>query len=307
MKIKIILFGLLLMSVVSNAQQEAQYTQYMYNTANINPAYAGSRGCLSVLAMHRTQWVGLDGAPVTNTVTIHSPLGVNQRLGMGVSFVNDRLGPSNENTLSVDMSYTIPTSDKFKLAFGVKGTANFFNVDFNKLKTFDPNDPLQLNKQNIDNRFYPNVGAGAFWYSNKTYIGLSIPFMLEQKYYDNDVQYVAGERMHLHFIAGHVFRLSDEVQFKPAALLKVVNGAPLQADLSANFWFNEKFSLGVAYRWDAALSGLAGFQINDSWMIGYAYDRDTNRLGNFNSGSHEIFLRYELFRKLDKVVAPRFF
>lgn len=307
MKIKIILFGLLLMSIVSNAQQEAQYTQYMYNTANINPAYAGSRGCLSVLAMHRSQWVGLEGAPVTNTVTLHTPLGVNQKLGMGVSFVNDRLGPSDENTISLDMSYTIPTSDTFKLAFGVKGTANFFNVDFNKLKTFNPNDPLQFNKQNIDNRFYPNVGAGVFWYSNKTYLGLSIPYMLEQKYYDNDVQYVAGERMHIHVIAGHVFKLSSEVQFKPAALFKVVNGAPLQADLSANFWFNEKFSLGVAYRWDAALSGLAGFQISDSWMIGYAYDRDTTRLGNFNSGSHEIFLRYELFKNFDKVVAPRFF
>ncbi len=307
MKIKIILFGILLMSVVSNAQQEAQYTQYMYNTANINPAYAGSRGCLSVLAMHRTQWVGLEGAPVTNTVTINTPLGFNERLGLGVSFVNDRLGPSDENSISIDLSYAIPTSEKFKLAFGIKGTANFFNVDFNKLKTFNQNDPLQKNRENIDNRFYPNVGAGVFWYSHRTYVGFSIPYMLEQKYYDNDIQYVASERMHLHFITGHVFKLSDELQFKPAALVKVVSGAPLQVDLSGNFWFNEKFSLGVAYRWDAALSAMAGFQISDSWLIGYAYDKETTRLGSFNSGSHEIFLRYELFKNFDRVVAPRFF
>jgi type IX secretion system PorP/SprF family membrane protein len=131
--------------------------------------------------------------------------------------------------------------------------------------------------------------------------------MLEQRYYDNDIQYVASDKMHLHAIAGHVFRLSSELQFKPAALVKVVQGAPLQVDLSGNFWFNEKLTLGAAYRWSAAWSALAGFQINDSWMIGYAYDRDVTRLGNFNSGSHEVFLRYELFKRYDKVIAPRFF
>ena len=304
MRIKFLYF-LILSSFLMRGQQEAQYTQYMYNTANINPAYAGSRGCLSVLAMHRTQWVGLDGAPKTNTLTLHTPLNQEQNLGLGVSVVNDQLGPSDENTLSVDISYTIPTSERFKLAFGVKGTANFFNVDFSKTTIFNPNDGLI--RENVDNRFYPNVGAGAFWYSDKTYIGLSIPYMLEQRYYDNDIQYVASDKMHLHAIAGHVFRLSSELQFKPAALVKVVQGAPLQVDLSGNFWFNEKLTLGAAYRWDAAWSAMAGFQINDSWMIGYAYDRDVTRLGNFNSGSHEVFLRYELFKRYDKVVAPRFF
>lgn len=305
MKIKFLITLLFLGGFVAFGQQEAQYTQYMYNTANINPAYAGSRGCLSILGMHRTQWVGLDGAPTTNTFTLHTPMGKNDKVGIGLSFTNDRLGPSNENTISTDLSYTIPTSEKFKLAFGMKVTANFFNVDFTKTKIFNPNDGL--NRENIDNRFYPNIGAGFFWYSHQTYLGLSVPYMLENRYYDNDVQYSASERMHLHFIAGHVFRLSNEIQFKPALLTKVVKGAPLQFDLSANFWFNERFSLGAAYRWDAAWSAMAGFQINPSWLIGYAYDKDATRLGNFNSGSHEVFLRYELFKKYDKVVAPRFF
>lgn len=287
------------------AQQDAQYTQYMYNTANINPGYAGSRGCFSALIMHRNQWVGLEGAPVTNTATFHTPMGENSRVGLGVSVVNDRLGPSDENTFSVDISYTIPTSEKFKLAFGLKTTANFFNVDFNKLKTFDPADGLI--RQNIDNRFSPNIGAGAYLYSDKTYIGISIPYMLENRYYDNDVQYVASERMHFHGIVGHVFDLSSSVKFKPAALVKIVKGAPLQVDLSGNFLFFDKLTLGAAYRWSAAVSGMAGFQISNSWLIGYAYDKETTRLGNFNSGSHEIFLRYELFKKYDKVVSPRFF
>ncbi|MEB3801805.1 type IX secretion system membrane protein PorP/SprF [Flavobacterium columnare] len=304
MKNKII-YLLLLMSGVGFAQQEAQYTQYMYNTANVNPGYTGTRGCFSALVMHRSQWVGLEGAPKTNTVAMSTPLGLNNRMGLGVSVINDKIGPSDENAISVDLSYNINTSENSKLSFGIKGTANFFSVDFNKTKIHNVSDGLI--RQNVDNRFFPNIGAGAFWYSDKTYVGLSIPFILEQKYYDNDVQYVASERMHPHLIAGHVFRLSSEVQFKPTTMIKYVNGAPLQVDLSGNFWFNEKFSLGAAYRWNAAWSAMAGFQINDSWLIGYAYDRDVTRLGNFNSGSHEVFLRYELFKRVEKVVAPRFF
>lgn len=304
MKNKII-YLLLLMSGVGFAQQEAQYTQYMYNTANVNPGYTGTRGCFSALVMHRSQWVGLEGAPKTNTVAMSTPLGLNNRMGLGVSVINDKIGPSDENAISVDLSYNINTSENSKLSFGIKGTANFFSVDFNKTKIHNVSDGLI--RQNVDNRFFPNIGAGAFWYSDKTYVGLSIPFILEQKYYDNDVQYVASERMHPHLIAGHVFRLSSEVQFKPTTMIKYVNGAPLQVDLSGNFWFNENFSLGAAYRWSAAWSAMAGFQINDSWLIGYAYDRDVTRLGNFNSGSHEVFLRYELFKRVEKVVAPRFF
>lgn len=287
------------------AQQEAQFTQYMYNTSSINPAYAGSRGCLSALLMHRTQWVGLDGAPVSNTLAIHTPLGISQKVGLGVSVLNDRLGPSENNVVSVDLSYSVTMSESYQLAFGIKGTADMFNVDFNKVKLFNPND--NLGRESIDNRFAANVGAGVYLYSDKTYVGLSVPYMLENKYYDNDVQYVASERMHFHFMAGHVFDIGGETKFKPSLLTKVVKGAPLQVDLSANFLFFDKLTLGAAYRWSAAVSALAGFQISDSWLIGYAYDKDTTRLGNFNSGSHEVFLRYELFRKYDKVVSPRFF
>lgn len=296
---------LLFVSSMGFAQQEAQYTQYMYNTANVNPGYAGSRDCLSALVMHRSQWVGLDGAPITNTVAISSPLGIAKKMGIGVSVISDQLGPSTEHSLSLDLSYKIPVSENSKLSFGIKGTANLFNVDFSKPQIHNSSDVLI--GQNIDNRFSPNVGAGLYWYSDKTYVGVSIPFMLETKYYDNDVKYIASERMHPHLIAGHVFGLSNEVKFKPATMIKYVNGAPLQVDLSGSFLFNDKLSLGMAYRWSAAWSAIAGFQINDSWMIGYAYDRDATRLGNFNSGSHEVFLRYELYRKIDKVVAPRFF
>ena len=285
------------------AQQDSQFTQYMYNPVNINPAYAGSREVLSIFAMHRTQWVGLDGAPVTNTVSIHTPV-ENTDIGIGLSFVNDRIGPSDENTFSVDVSYTVPTSEYYKLAFGLKATANLLNVDFTKL-TQQPGDPLL--QYNIDNRFSPNIGAGIFWYSDRSYVGISVPNFLETKHFDGTDNSVAKERMHYHFIGGYVFDLNPTLKFKPSLLVKAVEHAPLQVDLSANFLFNEKLTLGVAYRWSAAVSAMVGFQITDGLLAGYAYDAETTKLANYNSGSHEIFLRFELFNRYNRIITPRFF
>ena len=287
----------------SFAQQDAQYTQYMYNTINVNPAYAGSRGVMSIFALHRTQWVGLDGAPVTNAVSINKQIN-DSRLGLGVSLVNDRIGPTVENAISADLSYTIPTSETVKLSFGIKATANLFNLDVNQLNPADANDP---SLQNLDNEFSPNFGAGVYLHSEKFYFGLSVPNFLEDtKYSDNSVS-VFKERMNFYAIGGYVFDISPSVKFKPAFLTKVVAGSPLQVDLSGNFLFFDKLMLGGAYRWDAAVSAMAGFQITDGLFIGYGYDLETTKLKNYNSGSHEIFLRFELFKRYSKMVTPRFF
>ena len=226
----------LLASSYAIAQQDAKYTQYMYNTANINPAYAGSRGVLSVFGLHRTQWVGLDGAPVTNTLAISSPV-ANSRLGVGLSFVNDRIGPTSDNKISADISYTIPTSETYKLSFGVKGTAELFNFDRNKLYMYSSND---LALQSINNEFIPNVGAGVYLHSDKTYVGLSVPNFLQSKKYSDNDRAIYMDRMHYYLIGGHVFDVSSSVKFKPAFLAKVTEGAPLQLDLSGNFMFNDK-------------------------------------------------------------------
>jgi type IX secretion system PorP/SprF family membrane protein len=309
MKKRFLTIFVLLVAASSYAQQDSQFTNYMYNTININPAYAGSRGVLSVFGLHRNQWVGLDGAPVTNTFSINSPIN-NSNFGIGVSIINDRIGPSDENSISIDVSYSVKTSEKYKLSFGIKGTANLLNVDFTKLNIYNPGDVLA--QYNVDNRFSPNVGAGVYFHSDKTYFGFSVPNMLETEHFDKDqtslsAESVASERMHYYFIAGHVIDLNTNIKFKPALLTKIINGAPLQVDMSANFLINDKFTAGLAYRWDAAFSALAGFQISDSWFIGYGYDMEVTKLANYNSGSHEIFLRYELFKNYDKVVSPRFF
>jgi len=303
MKTKIVSFIIMLLTAVSYGQQDAQFTQYMYNTININPAYAGSRGAMSIFALHRTQWVGLDGAPTTNAVSINTPIN-NSKLGLGVSFVNDKIGPTNENAISADLSYSIPTSENFKLSFGMKATANLFNLNANKLNPVDQGD---AQFQNLRNVFAPNIGAGIYYHSDNAYIGLSVPnFIQTNRYNDNEVA-ISKEKMHCYFIGGYVFDLSYYVKFKPALLTKLVQGAPLQVDVSGNFYINDKFTLGLAYRWSAAMSAMVGFQVTDGMHIGYGYDLETTNLRNYNSGSHEVFFRYEIFKNNDKFVTPRYF
>jgi type IX secretion system PorP/SprF family membrane protein len=287
----------------SFAQQDSQFTQYMYNTINVNPAYAGSRGVMSIFGLHRTQWVGLEGAPTTNAFSINTPIN-DSNLGLGISFLNDKIGPTNNNTITADLSYTIQTSETYKLSFGIKASGNIFNLDVNKLNPQDADDP---NLQNYNSKFSPNFGAGIYLHSDKLYFGVSVPnFLQDNKYNDNSVT-VFKEKMTFYTIGGYVFDLSPDVKFKPAFLTKVVTGAPLQVDLSGNFLLFDKFMLGAAYRWDAAISGMAGFQVTDGLFIGYGYDRETTNLRNYNSGSHEIFIRFELFNRVKKLVSPRFF
>ncbi len=302
MKTRILLFVLLFTGAVSYAQQDAQFTQYMYNTINVNPAYAGSRGALSIFALHRTQWVGLDGAPVTNAVSMNTPLN-GSNLGLGVSVINDRIGPTTENTISADLSYTIPTSETFKLSFGVKATANLFDLNVNRLNPVDDDPTLH----DFNNKFTPNIGAGVYYHSDKAYVGFSVPNFIETNRYDDNEVAIFKEKINYYLIAGYVFDLSTFAKFKPALLTKMVEGAPLQVDISGNFMFNQKFVAGIAYRWSAAMSAMVGFQATEGLFIGYGYDLETTNLDNYNSGSHEIFLRYELFSNKNKITTPRFF
>lgn len=304
-------FLLLAFAKAVTAQQDPQYSQYMYNPIVINPAYAGNRGVASIMGLHRSQWVGLDGAPRTQTLSFHTPIAYS-RVGLGFSIVNDEIGPANETYAAADFSYTIPVGMTGDLSFGLKGGVHLLNVDFNQLNIANPGDDFFAN--NIENRLSPTVGVGVFYHTDRFYAGLSTPNLLQTDHFSEDAEnsstaYIAEERIHYFGTAGYVFDLNDNLKFKPATLVKVVPGAPLQVDVTANFLFNEKLTLGAAYRWSAAVTALAGFQLNDQMMIGFAYDRETTALGNavYNDGSYELFLRFELFSRFSRIITPRFF
>ncbi|WP_036153763.1 PorP/SprF family type IX secretion system membrane protein [Maribacter forsetii] len=295
----------------TNAQQDAQYTQYMYNTISVNPAYAGSRGVISIAALHRSQWVGLDGAPKTQTLNIHSP--ISRKVGLGLSIVNDEIGNGTNQDTYFDavFSYTVPTSEEGKLSFGLKAGGHFLNIDFNRLRNYDPSNAA-IGQTSIDKKFSPNFGAGIYYHTKQFYAGLSVPNFLETEHFDssgNSNSYIAQERMNWYLITGYVFDINPNLKLKPALLFKAVEGAPLQADLSATVLLDDTFSLGAAYRWDAAMSALVGFQLNEKLMLGLAYDREITELGNssFNDGSFEIFLRFEFITQRKNILTPRFF
>lgn len=279
-------------------QQDAQYTQYMYNMNVLNPAYAGSKGVPSLGLIGRSQWVGLDGAPNTFTVAYHSPVG--RAVGLGMSVIHDEIGPVAEDNVFVDFSYTIFTSDIGRLAFGLKAGITFLDVD--ELNTLDP-DPLNVPIHQTS----PNFGAGAFYYTDKYYVGLSVPNILETRHLEKDGGTVssASEKQHIFATAGYVFNLSSTLKFKPSTMIKATSGSPVSVDLSANFLFNDNMELGLSYRFDDSISGLIGFNVSKDFRLGYAYDFTTSRFGDFNQGTHEVFLLFDFYRK--NLKSPRFF
>jgi type IX secretion system PorP/SprF family membrane protein len=301
---KIVYSLMLLLWLSASAQQEPQYTQYMYNPSVINPGYAGSLGYGSLFSLYRTQWIGLEGAPKTLNLSYHQPL-ENTNLGFGGSIMHDEIGPSATTNLGVDVSYTIRFENESRLAFGVRAGGQLLNIDYTKLNHYNPSDVSFRN--NVNNQFSPNIGVGLFYYNENSYLGVSVPMLLETKTYDEFAYSDVNRRQHYYLTGGKVFDLSYNVKFKPAFVAKMVAGAPLQVDLTGNFLINEKFTLGMAYRWSAALSGLVGFKVSDRLMIGYGYDRETTRLSNFNSGSHELFLQFDLFKINQHIETPRFF
>jgi type IX secretion system PorP/SprF family membrane protein len=209
--------------------------------------------------------------------------------------VNDQLGPSTQTYIDLAYSYQFNVSENTKLSFGMDVGGSFLNVDFSKGTFENPGEPI-LGRELIK-KFYPTVGAGLFLYGQDTwYLGASIPNFLTDGIYNDDVATIVEDKMQLNFIGGYVFDLSESLKFKPAFLINYIGGAPLNTNISTNFLINEKFTLGASYRLGNAISGLAGFQVGGSTFIGYSYDYNTNALGQFNNGSHEIILKFYLGR-----------
>lgn len=298
---------LLLMAGLSAfAQQEPQYTQYMYNTLTVNPGYTGSPGVLQANLLHRTQWVGISGAPQTQAFSIHSPWSeYYEHIGLGLSVVNDRIGPSDEVFADGNFSYALKMGEESKLAFGLKAGVRVLSIDWSRGRYYQEGDPL-LNK-NINNKINPSIGAGLYYYTDTWYAGVSVPNFMQNNYYDDVQETVRADRLHYYIIGGYVFDLSENVKFKPAVLGKIVTGAPITADFSANFLLQEVVTLGAGYRWDDAVSGLLGIQVSRNFFVGYSYDYSVTDLNKYNNGSHEFMVRFEVAPKTKRIKSPRFF
>jgi type IX secretion system PorP/SprF family membrane protein len=305
---------IVLISSIGFAQQLPQFSQYMYNTISVNPAYAGSRETLSVVGLHRSQWTEINGGPTTQTISVHSPL-TNDKIGIGLSVINDSPGFENFLYAYADFSYTIDVGNETELAFGLKGGFTHYNLDEVFLMNPDVlNDPFF---GNYTDKWNPNVGAGVFLHKDVWYLGLSAPRLINNDYnLDNDdssgINFLASERISYYLTGGYVFGLSDVVKLKPSFLVKATNGAPISIDFNANVFLYDKFEIGGSYRYNdntGALAAMAGFQVAKGLMIGYAYDHYISDIRPYFGGTHEVMLRFELSQKNPswRVKSPRYF
>lgn len=295
--------ALLFSSHQNFAQQQVQFTQYMYNTMLVNSAYAGTSNRLEAYAIHRSQWVGLDGAPSSQNVGVQGA--ITNKLGLGLNVTNDKIGPSNEVFINGSASVRLPLSSSVNISLGLNGGIDILSVNWEKGKYKDGFDQTMYN--NINNRVRPIIGAGTYLYGNNWYFGLSSPNFIQKDSYGREEEAMIHSNIHWYFIGGYVFQLSDELKLKPAVLGKIVKGAPLTVDVSANLLIRDMYTVGLGYRYKDAMSFLLGITLKKAFFIGYSYDATLTKLRGFNSGSHDIIFKYSLLTKEQGARSPRFF
>ena len=307
---KLIITGLLGISLGGSmlAQQDPLYTQYRNNMLSVNPAYAGSRDALTIGLLHRSQWVGIDGAPTTQTLTIHGPL-VNENLGFGFSVVHDKIGPTSSTGLYGDLSGRVKLTSNGYLAGGIKLGLNFFRSNLTDVATgAQGDDPYSQNTS----RILPNLGFGVYYYTPKFYLGLSSPKLVQNVLYADDLPsgevFEVTEKRHYFAIAGVVLELNPNLKFRPSVLARLVEGAPNSLDVTGSFIFADKFWIGGYYRYQESLGILLDYNFTPQLKVGYSYDFTLTELQDYNSGSHEISITYDfIFNDAKKIKSPRYF
>lgn len=303
MRIKIVVL-FIMCSLSAYAQQEPQYTQYMYNMSMVNPGYMVNQpGIVQVGSLYRSQWVGLEGSPRTANVFANIP--INNKIELSVNYLNDNIGGNvnlSENVFNIDTAYKIELNNNLNLSFGLKLGVDHLN--FSAVGSNVISDPVYGNT----NKTVFNIGAGVFLFKENYYVGLSVPNLMPSDLnIDNEVIY--NDTAHVFLIGGYVINFNEDFKIKPSTVVKYANGAPLSFDISTNVLYQEKFELGVSYRYQDAIAALAGFNITPSLKIGYAYDFNTSKLNSFNNGSHEFILIYEfdVLGLSKKYSSPRFY
>ncbi len=310
---KVILYTAVIAGVLSAgsaySQQAAMYSQYMFNSLAVNPAYAGSRNVLSATALYRAQWVGIEGAPRTQTFTMDAPFS-RKRLGAGIQLFSDKIGITQTSGAVFSGAYRIRL-DKATLSFGMQASATQYQANYSNVQLTPgggaADDPAF---RNDINKVLFNTGAGLYYNSDRFYFGVAIPELLRNKLTEQSVSAggeLAKQALHLFVATGIVLPLGEDFKLKPSFLFKGVQGSPLEGDFNATIWIRDFIAFGAQYRTSADVSAMAEFQVSRQIRVGYSYDRSITRLQSSNSGSHEVMLRYEFGFQPDKVLSPRYF
>jgi len=304
-KIIIVFISILYFSFLGIAQQDPMYNQYMFNTLNVNPAYAGSAGITTFTGLYRHQWTGIVGAPRTHSYTGHGKI-ISLPIGVGGTIMRDTHGPVVNTSIYADAAYIL-NLDNNKLAFGLKGGVNLFTANLIDLSPVDTGDPVF--GENIKNKVLPNFGFGMLYYSKTYYVGISIPKLLTNKLLSGELPdfKLNKERRHFTFIGGYVFDINSYVKFKPSLIWQVVNGAPSSYDITANFLFYETMWAGIHYRKQDAMGLLLQYEVNRKVKLGYSYDFVVSGLAPYNGGTHEVMLTVDLLKQIAGDKSPRYF
>jgi len=289
--------------MLAAAQQDPQFSQFMDNTAYINPAYAGSADRMIIHSLSRFQWAGFKGAPVTNTLVVNTPLRY-RSVGVGGSIVFDKFGPVTNTLCYADFSYTLFMKNDLRLSFGLKGGVNILNVDVAELVRIEANDGML--SQNIQNSVTPNFGFGIYLRKPNWYVGISSPKLIEYKPSTTRADQYQQVR-HYYAIAGFVCRLNDTWKLRPATLFKFTPGAPFALDVNTTLILQDRFWFGATYRLNESAGFLFQFQITPQFKAGYAFDYSTTKIVRNTVGSHELLLCYDLVFSKKKVITPRYF
>jgi len=288
------------------AQQKPMYSQYMFNMLNINPAYAGSRGAMSAVALYRNQWVGFPGAPRTTTFSFDMPI-QNRKVGLGMQLYDDRVGIERTTGFNAIYAFRFQFAGSGTLSLGLQAGLLNYQANYTEVNTYLPNDPaFSSNVRGI----LPAFAAGVYYNSDKFYIGFSTPAFLRTKIkYNNaaEIASVSSRDLHLYLASGTVFDLNPDLALKPSILVKAVSGAPVEVDINCNLWLQNKISLGASYRTGDAIVGMVEYQVNQQLRFGYAYDKTFSNLGTLVNGTHEIMLRLEFGSPSVRVSSPRYF
>lgn len=303
----VIYFGtIFLLKQPCYAQQHPIFTQYMFNGLVLNPAYSGSHESMSLASSLRSQWSGIKGAPQTQVFSIHSPIKFS-RSAAGALVIHDQVGVTNQYMAYGTYAYRIPLSKRAKLSFGIQGGVTYYKANFTDLDIVSQNNLSDPAFNNNESRILPNFGVGAYYYSKRTYVGLSLPTLINNKWANQDPLMKARQERHYFLTAGQVFDINPNLKFKPNILLKWVENGPFQYDINANFLIQNMLWAGVSYRMKDAVDILLQWNINDQLSFGYSFGYSTSALSAVQKGTHEVTLNFRVKKNKNVVLSPRYF